>query len=532
MDPRVAKARERLLNDFEFYAAKCLQIRTKDGEIKPLVLKPAQKLLLKEMLRQIAERGYVRALILKARQQGLSTVVEAFLYFVCSQRKGRKGLVLAHLAESAEALFGMTQRYHDNCPEAVKPSTKYSSRRELFFDKLDSQITVGTAGGKSIARGETNTFVHASEFAFWSKTTAADTWNGIRQSVADKPGTFILIESTANGVSGAFYDMCQGAMKGENDYSLVFIPWFLDPDYARSAPQDFVRTPDEDKIASLALKDWQIAITDGQLYWRRLMIGEVGREKFQQEYPATPDEAFLASGRPVFDAEVVAAKLTEVRKDKKPVRKALSPAGKFEPDSRGELLVYEEPKAVGSYVVGADVSKGIKGCDYSVAQVLSSEGKLVATWRGHVLPDYFASILERLGQDYNMAELIVENNDHGVLTCHYLQQILNYPYLYLSTTVDKRTNEETEVVGFSTNARTKPLVIDKLRSAVRKGEIDVRDLQTLREMQTYIVTEGGKMEAEPGCHDDTVMALALAHHGIGSLAPPVKLDDSWYTDAF
>lgn len=531
MDPRVAKARERLLNDFAFYAAKCLKIRTKDGDIVPLVLKPAQKLLLKEILRQLDNRGYVRCLILKARQQGLSTVVEAFLYFVCSQRMGRKGLVLAHLADSAEALFGMTKRYHDNCPEAVKPSTKYSSKRELFFDKLDSQITVGTAGGTSIARGETNTFVHASEFAFWPKSSAAETWNGIRQSVSDKPGTFIFIESTANGVSGAFYDMCQGAMKGENDYTLVFIPWFLDPDYTRAPPEGFERTPEEAKIADLALKDWDITLDDGQLYWRRLMIAEVGRDKFCQEYPATPDEAFLASGRPVFDAEVVARKITEVRRDKPPKVMALSPSEIFEEDRRGELKVYADPGTYGSYAIGADVSHGIKGHDWSVAQVLSSEGKLVATWRGHVLPDYFARVLEKLGHRYNMAELIVENNGPGVLCCHYLEQVFNYPYLYRTTTVDRQNNQETEVVGFTTNGKTKPLVIDKLRSSIRKGEIDVRDLQTLREMQTYIVTEAGKLEAEPGCHDDTVMALALANHGIGSLAAPVKVDDSWYEDA-
>ena len=207
MDKRLKQIRKRLYDDFEFYSKSALKIRTKDGDIQPLKLKPAQVILQDAVDNQMATEGKVRIIILKARQQGLSTHVGGYLYFSVSQRKACKAMVVTHHSDSTRALFDMTKRYHDNCPELLKPHTKYSSRRELTFDVLDSSFVVATAGGESIGRGETLTHVHASELAFWQKSTAAENWNGMTQAVPNKKGTAIFVESTANGVSGIFYDL-------------------------------------------------------------------------------------------------------------------------------------------------------------------------------------------------------------------------------------------------------------------------------------------------------------------------------------
>jgi hypothetical protein len=131
-------ARKRLLNDFEFYAKHCVKIRTKKGKIAPLVLNRVQKRFLLEVLEQWQRTGKVRFVVLKARQQGLSTVISAFQYWWLSQRKAQKGLVMAHEGDSTTTLLDMYRRIHDNAPDIVRPSTKYLSRNELNFDKLDS----------------------------------------------------------------------------------------------------------------------------------------------------------------------------------------------------------------------------------------------------------------------------------------------------------------------------------------------------------------------------------------------------------
>lgn len=249
MDPQLKKIRKRLLNEFPYYSKSALKIRTKSGDIAPLTLNPAQEILQEAVDKQQKTEGKIRIIILKARQQGLSTYTGGYLYFSVSQNKARKGMVITHHADSTRALFDMTKRYHENCPEILKPHTKYSSRRELSFDILDSSFVVATAGGDSVGRGETITHCHASELAFWPKSSAEDIWNGLAQAVPNTPNTAIFIESTANGISGIFYNLWKGAVEGKNGYVPVFIPWFTDPDYREEVPKNFKRTPDEKDLA-------------------------------------------------------------------------------------------------------------------------------------------------------------------------------------------------------------------------------------------------------------------------------------------
>ena len=204
---KAQKIRRRLRDDFEFYSKHSLKIRTKEGSVSTLKLNTAQKLLLEAVEQQYEKEGKIRVIILKARQMGLSTMVGGWLYWWLSQRRAQRGLVVTHHADSTRALFDMTRRYHENCPEPIKPHTKYSSRRELNFDILDSSYVVATAGGESVARGETVTCAHLSELAFWSPSTAEENFNAIMQAVPNSKNTAVFVESTANGVSGKFYDL-------------------------------------------------------------------------------------------------------------------------------------------------------------------------------------------------------------------------------------------------------------------------------------------------------------------------------------
>ena len=164
------EARKRLLNDFAFYAKHAIKIRTKSGEVTPLILNQVQKRFLDRCMAQMETTGRIRMVILKGRQQGLSTVVSAFIYWWVSQRKGQKGLVVAHVKDSTDTLFQMYKRIHDHLPEILQPEKKYSNKRELAFASLDSGMIVATAGGDGIARGETLQCMHLSEVAFWPKT--------------------------------------------------------------------------------------------------------------------------------------------------------------------------------------------------------------------------------------------------------------------------------------------------------------------------------------------------------------------------
>ena len=521
MDKKLLQIRKRLLEDFSFYAKSSLKIRTKAGDVAPLKLNSAQQILQEAVDKQMAEEGKVRVIILKARQQGLSTYVGGYLYFSVSQNKARKAMVITHHADSTRALFDLTKRYHEHCPEILKPHTKYSSRRELSFDILDSSYVVATAGGDSVGRGETLTHVHASELAFWPKSNAEETWNGLAQAVPNSKGTAVFIESTANGVSGIFYDLWKGAVEGKNGYVPVFIPWFVDETYREEVPANFERTPDEEELAA------EYNLDNEQLMFRRRKIAQNGLELFQQEYPSYPEEAFLTTGRPVFNPDQLQQNLRETRDLEE---KLALETDEWVNHSRGELQTYRKHDAGEEYVIGADVAMGVRNGDYSVAQVLDSKKRQVATWRGQVHPDYFAEILYHLGHYYNEAHLIVENNSHGILTCTRLGKDMAYPNFYTEVQHDKITDKETVKLGFTTTAKTKPLIIDQLRASMREGELELNDKTTIREMLTYVVSESGAMEAEHGCHDDCVMSLALANYVHEGAWKPVDIAQEHYLE--
>lgn len=521
MDKKLKEIRKRLHTDFAYYSKAALKIRTKRGDVAPLVLNNAQTILDDAVTRQLETEGKIRVIILKARQQGLSTYVGGYLYFTVSQNKARKAMVITHHSDSTRALFDMTKRYHQNCPEILKPSTKYSSRRELSFDVLDSSYVVATAGGEAVGRGETLSCVHASELAFWPKSNAEETWNGLIQAVPNTKGTAVFVESTANGVNGTFYNLWKGAVEGTNGFVPVFIPWFTDPEYRETVTEGFERTPEEDELVQ------KYNLDDEQLMFRRRKIAQNGIDLFRQEYPSYPEEAFLTTGRPVFNPD----QLIELLDDTLDVEQRLALENdEWVNHARGELTVYRKHDEGERYIIGADVAMGVRNGDFSVAQVLDSKKRQVATWRGQVHPDYFAEILYALGEYYNEAFIIVENNGHGILTCTRLGKDLNYPSFYTEVQHDKLTDRETVKLGFSTTAKTKPLIIDQLRASMREGELELNDKTTIREMLTYIVTESGSMEAEPSCFDDCVMSLALANYVHEGAWTPVETPNELYIE--
>jgi hypothetical protein len=521
MDQKLQQIRKKLYTNFPYYANAALKIRTKQGDITPLKLNQAQHILDEAVQAQLDTEGKIRVIILKARQQGLSTYTGGYLYYSVSQQKARKAMVVTHHADSTRALFDMTKRFPEHCPQILKPHTKYSSRRELSFDILDSSFVVATAGGDSVGRGETLTHCHASELAFWPKSNAEEVWNGLLQAVPNAPGTAVFVESTANGVSGIFYNLWRGAVEGKNGFVPVFIPWYADPTYREPVPDKFERTPDEIDLAELYDLD------DEQLMFRRRKVAQNGLDLYKQEYPSEPEEAFLTTGRPVFDLE----KLQNQLKKTRDVEERLALEGEdFVEHMRGELTTYRKHDPGEQYIIGADVAMGVSRGDYSVAQILDSKKRQVATWRGRVHPDYFADVLRALGYFYNEARVIVENNGHGILTCTRLGKDYAYPNFYTEVQVDKITDKETIKLGFSTTARTKPLIIDQLRASIREDELEINDKTTLREMLTYIVTDSGSMEAEPGCFDDCVMSLALANHIHEGAWDPIDSTDDYYRD--
>lgn len=285
--------RLRLRDELEFYARNCLKIRTKGGKVEPFLFNKAQRYIHERLEEQKARTGRVRALILKGRQQGCSTYVGARYYHATTWAKGRRTFILTHEDQATQNLFEMVNRYHDHCPEFVRPSTGAANAKELFFDKLDSGYKVGTAGTKGVGRSSTIQLFHGSEVAFWpnAETHAA----GVLQAVPDADGTEVILESTANGVGNLYHQKWQDAERGIGDFIAVFVPWYWQDEYRKEVPKDFALDAEEREYAELYGLDAE------QMAWRRNKIAELKDPVlFKQEYPATAAEAFQMSGQDSF----------------------------------------------------------------------------------------------------------------------------------------------------------------------------------------------------------------------------------------
>jgi hypothetical protein len=259
-----------------------------------------------EMMRKT---GRIRAIVVKARQQGCSEYVSGRGYKKTTQRAATTAYILSHEAPSTATLFDKVDRYYNYAPEGTKPRELTGNRYEKKWSN-ESAYSVGTAGSENTGRSKTIQFLHLSEAAQYKNPEGIKT--GLIQCVSDAPGTEIWWESTAFGYNW-FKDFVDDAIAGKNEYEVIFIPWFWSDKYSEKAPQTFERTDEEEDLSAQATffnRDTkQIeprALTNDQLYWRRRKIEFLKSERlFKQEYPATLQEAFQASGSSFIDPMLV-----------------------------------------------------------------------------------------------------------------------------------------------------------------------------------------------------------------------------------
>jgi len=281
-----------LRGDLRQFAAKCLKVRTKAGTFDPLILNRAQIAVDTLLERQLADTGWVRALILKGRQQGISTYIAARFYHKTSMHRGRNTYILTHEQPATETLFGIVDRYQRTNPLA--PHVGTSNAKELEFDRLDSAYSVATAGSKAGGRSKALYYFHGSEVAFWPN--AADHFAASVQGVPMEPGTEVILESTSAGASGEFYERCADAEAGRGDYQMIFLPWWYSDEYARDPEAGFLLSQEEldGEMSEQEYADtYQLSIR--QMAWRRSKIYELRDPLlFRREYPATAQDAWTA----------------------------------------------------------------------------------------------------------------------------------------------------------------------------------------------------------------------------------------------
>ncbi|NCC19217.1 MAG: hypothetical protein EOM29_09790 [Bacteroidia bacterium] len=518
------------------YIEEFLKIRNKRAEIIPFNLNAPQRRLYDALAAQRRAGKPMRAIVLKARQEGISTLTEAMIFKRAVTSKNHKAAIVAHTEQSTKSLFEMSKLYYEELPEELKPETKASNAYELAFDSktvtgLRSSIVCFTAGGRGIGRGDTIHSLHCSEYAFWPEGKK-DIFAGLIQAVPPNMETMVVIESTANGFDD-FKDKWDSAVAGESDFVAVFFAWFDLDEYRMPTENDFELMGAGRYGNEVELKNI-FDLDDEQLRWRRWCIdnncsGDLSL--FKQEYPATPEEAFIATGDPVFDNAKVMTQLARVRNLEPEARGYFNYKKRYESvdhaiisdiewidDPYGYITLYERPllRSKGiltskcPYVIGGDTA-GL-GSDYFTGYCINNHTKqnaaviLKQRWND----DLYADQIYCLGMYYNTALIGVETN-FSITPMRELEK-LKYPRLYLRDRFDNLTSKYTKALGWETTSKTRPVMIDNLVRWVRESTELFLDSRLLREMLTFIKNPtSGKKEAQEGKHDDLVIAAAVAY---------------------
>lgn len=517
-----------------------LKIVNKAGLLVPFEPNYAQRIYISKVEESLNAHRPVRVIVLKARQIGISTATEALIFTLAFLFDRYRGLVVAHDVPSSQNILAMTKEFWNSYTFKPLYTPKYESKNELAWVESQSSIRISTAKTATAGRSHTIQALHASECAFWNSPET--TMLGLRQSLPMLPYTFECVESTANGVGNWFNNQWNLAEDGESDYIPLFFPWQEHPEYRASAMHLPYRPlgalDSEEKILT------KLGIDNDQLTWRRWYIknkcnNDIGQ--FHQEYPTTPEEAFVATGRNVLPI----ASLRAIYQPMEGITGNLIRRGNqvtFDPQPQGHLTLYAYPWThddFGAYIIGGDPTHTTRG-DYAAAQVLNRRTmEQVAVWRGRIDPGTFGDELAKLGMYFNQALVCPEIEGPGYATVSRLQGI-QYPHIFQRQAMDKTPGVMVQHTwGWSTTSRSKHGAIGWLLKMVSDGDLIIHDARTFAECRDYItLPDGGYGPASEDGYDDLVMSLAIAvtchamepplsaYSGL-YIAPPAPVWESW-----
>jgi hypothetical protein len=495
-----------------------------------------------------------RILALKPRQKGSSTVSAALVYHHCRRFRSR-AVQIADRYKNSDNLFAMTCRYgeYDDFPwpqqwEATATAAIMTCGAELW-----SRIERDTAENPRAGRSGTLQVLHVSEAAHFpndGEKCADKTMLSLLNSLADVPESVAIVETTANGAAGWFYEHWLGATTLEemlagnlgNGWVKVFAPWFVFED-SRIAVPEFLNAGlptagsgwTEREQRGATLYHWNAV----QIAWRRWTLAQkcAGREDlFDQEYPEDDKVAFLASGRPRFSM----TGMTRLRTMENTLqtrfgflRESDGHEGMvFEPHASGWAQIWEDPREGCRYLLWCDTATGreqtrdshdpdrhsILVLRQGFAEPTGECGNamLVARVRPpcfddwHVLEEKVIALCQYYGRCLIGVEVPM-----GLTLLEGLRRAGMPLFKRRATGSGGVAGPATplEKLGFQSNTATKPLVVGSLSRAIDGDPpLDIYDSHVIDELGSFVVHDDGREAALPGKHDDDVMALAMAAH--------------------
>ena len=515
----------------------------------PFKLRYGQQVIAAAMRKQLERSRPVRIIILKARRVGGSSFTEGVGLCHGMAEEAALGLIVAHLFKSSKGLFEVPINLIDcNLPHQFPLSAITGIthiKQEITIPRAggNSHISLATAGSVAGAGGRalSFTFLHLSEAAYFP---GVQPFTSLLPTVPYDPSTFIVIESTANGRVGpgaSFYDYWQNSVSGNNDYEPVFIPWHKDPTYRRP-PEDAADAPADDYERWLMR---EFSCDKGQIAWWRATLENECKGTLaimQQEYPASPEEAFIATGDPAFEHNELEYARSKLR-DPVATGNIVCPEGtylnpRFEAADGGDWLIWAMPTPGHKYYMGSDAARGLQmeegdfepspEGDFASSCIWDgTTGELVAVMAKRVNPERLAAIDNAAGRFYNNAMVNIElTGNLGIWAQKVLRDDMRYPSIYhWRGSRDDRVKDmnayfKRNVLGWETTQRTREMMMDAFRAGLRQCRVIIYSKALIAQMEVATRKEGFRWEVIRG-HDDILVAAMIGWITREQWGPPI-----------
>ena len=514
-----------LLNEVRKYPEKLIElvfiVVDKDKKTMPFFLNEVQHDFINTLNQAIEDFNEGRIteisiLVLKGRQQGFTTLITAYQLSCSILNRNFEGYTLADKSDNAEAIFQNKAKFpYGQLPDVLKPTEKFNNRKQLLFEKINSSWAVDTAT-KEVGRSRTVNFFHGSECAFW-KDGISPIQGALGEALTKN--CIKIYESTANG-----YNDYQ-KMWDSGVHINCFYEWWNTKEYRidfhnEQTKADFLHEINNKKGWIWDRLRWlrdEKGLEAEQLYWYWNKYDKyLNKDLIKQEYPCSPHEAFLLSGKNVFDTAVILERLSKLQKPIKVGYFRYKYDGlrisdiEWVNDKGGYIKIYQVPNTpqITEYCIGGDTAG--EGSDFFTGHVLDARtGQQVAVLRHQFDADQYTRQMYCLGKYYRNALIGIEANFDSY-PIKELQR-LEYPKQYVREAVDTYTGKTEKRFGFKTTKLTRPTIISRLVEVVREHCDKINDEETLKELLTIVRNENGRIEAPEGGHDDMMMGLAIAH---------------------
>lgn len=395
-----------------------------------------------------------------------STMLTIYALWVACFNNYQNSVLVANKEATAIEIFRRVRLAYEELPNWLKPGVIEWGKTSMELSN-GSRIGISTTTG-SAARGQTINLLLIDEMAFIEpKSILEDFWRSVYPTISRSKTAKVLIASTPNGTDNLFYNVYDGAEKGENGFVYERVPWYDVPG----------RNDD----------------------WRQEQIKALGSaESFLQEY----EIQFLNSGDSSID-EALFYELAQSCCDPKILLDG------------GHYKIWEEPDTSGSrlYVAGVDISEGL-GIDASVIQILDitdlSDIRQVAMYHNNTIPPLeFSNKVYSILRNWGSPLALIERNNCGAQVVDRLAFDMGYEKVVSYGA--RVANRNKPQMGMIAHTNTKYKGVMNMRYFVNEiKNVSFRDIHTLKELKNFVRYPNGGWKAKSGYHDDRVMSLMYA----------------------